>query len=85
MTFVLTLWFFLTPICYSDAGLPKGALAILHKIRSTFWYRDIAIFFLEHHAPQFGPMWKLWLLAIVLCILGHTFFYKLRKSFADVI
>ena len=85
MTFVLTLWFFLTPICYSDAGLPKGALTILHKnpiYVLVQGYRDI---FLEHHAPQFGPMWKLWLLAIVLCILGHTFFYKLRKSFADVI
>jgi len=29
-------------------------------------------------------LWKLWLLAAVVFILGHAWFYKLRKSFADM-
>ncbi|MEO7143092.1 MAG: ABC transporter permease [Bryobacteraceae bacterium] len=85
MGFVLTLWFFLTPICYSDAGLPKAALPILRKnplFVLVQAYRDVL---LEGHAPQFNPMWKLWLLAVVFCLLGHALFHKLRKSFADVI
>lgn len=84
MGFVITLWFFLTPICYSEATLlaaapvlRKNPLFVLVK-----GYRDI---FLEGHAPQWSPLWKLWLLAIGACILGHALFYKLRKSFADVI
>ena len=36
-------------------------------------------------APAFGPLWKLWLLAAVVFVLGHAWFYKLRKSFADMI
>jgi lipopolysaccharide transport system permease protein len=86
--FLLTLWFFLTPICYpvqSLESLPPAALAILSK--NPFFvlvqaYREI---FLEARAPAFGPMWKLWLLSAALFFLGHTWFYKLKRSFADVI
>jgi hypothetical protein len=40
---------------------------------------------LDNQHPQFGPLWKLWLLAAVVAVLGHARFYKLRKSFPDVI
>lgn len=85
MTFVLTLWFFLTPICYSDATLPHSALAILHKNPIYVLVEGYRAIFLENHAPRFGPLWKLWLLSALLCIFGHAFFYKMKKSFADVI
>jgi ABC-type polysaccharide/polyol phosphate export permease len=45
-------------------------------------YRDI---FLEGRAPAFGPLWKLWLVSAVLFLLGHAWFYKLKRNFADVI
>jgi ABC-type polysaccharide/polyol phosphate export permease len=45
-------------------------------------YRSIL---LEHHAPAFGSLWKLWLLSAIVFVLGHAWFYKLRKSFADMI
>ncbi len=83
--FLLTLWFFLTPICYPQESLPAGALGILSAnpmyvlVRA---YRDI---FLEARAPAFGPLWKLWLVAAVLFLAGHAFFHKLKKTFADVI
>ena len=41
--------------------------------------------FLEAQAPAFGALWKLWLLSAVVFVAGHAWFYKLRKSFADVI
>jgi len=45
-------------------------------------YRAI---FLERHPPAFHSMWKLWLASALLCLLGHAWFYKLKKNFADVI
>ena len=83
--FLLTLWFFLTPICYPEESLPAAAVPIL-EMNPIFilvsGFRDI---FLESQPPAFGPLWKLWLLSAAVCILGHAWFYKLRKNFADVI
>jgi lipopolysaccharide transport system permease protein len=83
--FLLTLWFFLTPICYPVESLPSQAMAVLSK--NPFFvlvqaYRDI---FLEARAPAFGPLWKLWLVSAALFLLGHAWFYKLKRNFADVI
>jgi lipopolysaccharide transport system permease protein len=83
--FLLTLWFFLTPICYPVESLPAAAMPVLSKTPLfvlVSGYRDI---FLERRPPAFHSMWKLWLLSAVLCLLGHTWFYKLKKNFADVI
>jgi hypothetical protein len=30
-------------------------------------------------------LWKLWLVSLAAFVLGHAWFYKLRKSFADII
>jgi lipopolysaccharide transport system permease protein len=83
--FLLTLWFFLTPICYPEASLPAAGLRILSKnpmFALVRGYRDVL---LERRAPAFGPLWKLWVVSAAICILGHAWFYKLRKSFADII
>ena len=50
-----------------------------------FWCAATARFFWRTSAPAFGALWKLWLLSIVVFVLGHAWFYKLRKSFADMI
>jgi lipopolysaccharide transport system permease protein len=82
--YILTVWFFITPICYREDALTAHApwmannpIAILVR-----GYRAI---FLEGRAPQFGPLWRLWLLGFIVAVLGHAWFYKLRKSFPDVI
>ncbi len=82
MGFVLTIWFFITPICYPEThALPwlysKNPIYVLVK-----GYRAI---FLDHAAPAFGPLWKLWLLSAAVFLLGHAWFYKLRKSFPDLL
>jgi lipopolysaccharide transport system permease protein len=83
--FLIMLLFYMTPICYPETALPSGAAAILTKnpiFTLVHGYRSIL---LEGRAPEFHSMWKLWLLSAVVCIAGHAWFYKLRKSFADVV
>jgi lipopolysaccharide transport system permease protein len=83
--FILTLWFFLTPICYPEASLPPESVAILSKNPIYVLVRGYRAIFLENHAPAFHSMWKLWLVCAAVFLIGHAWFYKLRKSFADVI
>ncbi len=88
MGFLLTLWFFITPICYPEASLatlPAAALAVLRKNPFFVLVRGYRAIFLESHAPDFGPLIKLWVLALIVLFAGYAWFYKLRKSFADVI
>jgi lipopolysaccharide transport system permease protein len=83
--FVMTVWFFLTPICYEESKLPHAAATLLAKNPIYILVRGYRAIFLENHAPAFGSLWKLWLLSIIVFVLGHAWFYKLRKSFADMI
>jgi len=82
--FLLTVWFFMTPICYPERQLlarfpfmTRNPMYVL-----VHAYREIL---LANHAPSFGAVWKLSALAILVFVLGHAWFYKLRKSFADMI
>lgn len=83
--FLLTLWFFLTPICYPETSLPPDAATILTKNPVYVLVRGYRAIFLEGQAPPLGALWKLWVLSFALFLAGHAWFYKLRKSFADVI
>jgi lipopolysaccharide transport system permease protein len=83
--FVLTLWFFLTPICYPVESLPPEAAAILAKNPIYALVRGYRAIFLEGQPPPFGATWKFWAVSIVVFVLGHAWFYKLRRSFADVV
>jgi lipopolysaccharide transport system permease protein len=83
--FILTLWFFLTPICYPENKFHGAEAEILTKNPIYTLVHGYRAIFLQNHAPDFGPLWKLWLLAIVVFLLGHAWFYKLRKSFPDLL
>ena len=86
--FVMTVWFFITPICYPEqswAPLPAFAKALLSKNPMYILVRGYRAIFLEHQAPAWGPLAKLSLIAALIFVLGHAWFYKLRKSFADMI
>jgi lipopolysaccharide transport system permease protein len=85
--FVLTIWFFLTPICYPASKFdshPRIA-AILYKNPMFALVNSYRQIFLWHQTPPFLHMWKYGVLAAVIFILGHAWFYKLRKSFADML
>jgi lipopolysaccharide transport system permease protein len=83
--FLLTIWFFATPICYPETSLPQSATLILSKNPMYILVRGYRAIFLENQAPAFGSLWKLWVLSALVCVIGHAWFYKLRKSFADMI
>ena len=86
MALVLTLWFFITPICYPESQNLSPAIAAVMRQNPLYilvrGYREV---FLEGHAPEVYPLVKLWVIAMALFFLGHVWFYRLRKNFADVI
>lgn len=85
MGYLLTLWFFLTPICYPEASLPEAALPVLQANPMFVLVRGFRDVLLDGSAPAFGPLWRVWLAAFSVAILGHAWFRRLRRSFPDVI
>jgi lipopolysaccharide transport system permease protein len=83
--FILTLWFFLTPICYPLESLPREALPVLSKNPMFVLVQGYRAILLENRPPQWGPLWKLWVVSALAFFGGYAWFYKLRKNFADVI
>jgi len=83
--FLLTLWFFLTPICYPVESLPRQALPLLTRNPMFVLVRAYRGILLEGRAPAPGALWKFWAVSLLLFFAGHAWFYKLRKTFADVI
>lgn len=84
MNFVLTVWFFTTPICYPASSLPKNWLWLL-EMNPLFpiveAYRAVL---LESRLPDWTPLAVLWVVSTAAFCLGYAWFYKVRKSFADL-
>jgi lipopolysaccharide transport system permease protein len=85
MGFLLTIWFFLTPICYPEASLPASLAPLLSKNPIYALVRSYRAILLEGHAPAISTMVKLYVFSAAVFLLGHSWFYKLRKTFADVV
>jgi lipopolysaccharide transport system permease protein len=83
--FLLTLWFFLTPICYPESSLPESALPILRFNPLFVLVRAYRAVFLESHAPSMLGMLGLWIIGAAVAVMGYAWFHRLRKTFADVI
>jgi len=82
--YLLTLWFFLTPICYPESSLPASALPILRFNPLFVLVRAYRAVFLENQAPSVRGMIGLWMVGAAVAITGYAWFHRLRKSFADV-
>jgi lipopolysaccharide transport system permease protein len=83
--FLMTLWFFVTPICYPEAQVPAGARTILAKNPIYILVRGYRAIFLESRAPDWRSLAELTAASLLLAVLGHAWFYKLRRSFVDVL
>jgi lipopolysaccharide transport system permease protein len=84
--FLLTVWFFMTPICYPESqAVPAWAAHILAWNPILILVRGYRAILLEGRAPAAGPLAGLWLAAALVAVLGHAWFHRLRRSFADVI
>jgi lipopolysaccharide transport system permease protein len=86
--YILTVWFFLTPICYEEAklkSLPPSALRLLTHNPILVLVRGYRSILLESKAPDWIALAWLTAASVLVFLLGHAWFYKLRKSFADLI
>jgi lipopolysaccharide transport system permease protein len=83
--FLMTVWFFITPICYEETKLPPEASRILRLNPIYVLVRGYRSILLESHAPNWKALGALTVFSIVVFLLGHAWFYKLRKSFADLL
>jgi lipopolysaccharide transport system permease protein len=83
--YLLTLWFFLTPICYPESQLPPSAIAVLRFNPLFVLVKAYRAIFLENHAPTMRGLAGLWIVSVAVALLGYAWFHRLRKSFADVI
>jgi lipopolysaccharide transport system permease protein len=84
MGYLLTLWFFLTPICYPESKLGEAVRVLRWNPIFTLVkaYRTVL---LENQAPSFKGVVALWLVSSIVAVVGYAWFHRLRKSFADVI
>jgi lipopolysaccharide transport system permease protein len=83
--YLLTVLMFITPIFYPESALPPFAAAI-QNVNPMFalvhLYRGML---LDGTAPDWRMLGWLALGSVAAFLLGHAWFYKLRKSFADLI
>jgi lipopolysaccharide transport system permease protein len=85
MSFALTLWFFATPICYPESALPPATVALFQKNPVFVMVRSYRAIFLERAAPPWEALGWLAAGGLVAYLLGFAWFYKSRKSFADIL
>ena len=85
MGFLLTLWFFLTPICYPETQIPASAARLLLHNPIYQLVRGYRAVLLEHQAPAPHMLVQLWIVALLFCIAGHALYRKLRHQFADAL
>lgn len=83
--FVLTLWFFLTPICYPETQLPGWAWGVLRFNPMLHIVRAWRAVLLEAQAPEPAALVKLWLIGILGSVAGFLIFYRLKRSIPDVL
>ncbi len=86
--YLLTLWFFLTPICYPESSLdqlPASAIGLLRLNPLFVLVRAYRAMFLENQAPSMRGVAGLWIVSVAVAVMGYAWFHRLRKSFADVI
>jgi len=82
--FLLTLLFFLTPICYPQSSLPEWAWPVLRRstiLKLVTGYRQL---FLENTGPAWQEVARIWVWSLFFFYGGYAVFRKLRKGFIDV-
>ncbi len=85
MGFLLTVWFFLTPICYPATALPENWLWLFEKNPMYTVVGAYRAVFLESAPPDWAALGNLWIVAAGAFWLGYAWFHKVKKSFADLI
>lgn len=83
--YLLTIWFFVTPICYPESKIPPFAVQLLAFNPMYVLVRNYRRVLLESSAPNWHALAWTTAASIVVFLAGHAWFRKLRRSFADLI
>jgi len=83
--FLLTLWFFVTPICYPETSLPGDWLWLFSKNPLYVLVSSYRRILLEAAAPDWPALGAVAAVSAVVFLAGYAWFYKLRRSFADLL
>ena len=83
--FVLTVWFFTTPICYPEASLPENYRWLFELNPIYVLVRSYRAILLEASPPPWETLGWLLLGATIVFLVGHGWFYKLKRSFPDAL
>ncbi len=87
-TYLLTIWFFVTPICYAESSLvslPPAAIRLMKLNPMYVLVRCYRRILLEGNAPDWTSLGWIAALSVVVFVCGHAWFHRLRRSFADLI
>jgi len=82
---ILTVWMFTTPIFYPASSIPPHLRWLFEKnplYLIVEMYRNIL---LDGVMPAAIPLVVLWAMGLAMFWLGHNWFYKVKKSFADLL
>jgi lipopolysaccharide transport system permease protein len=82
--FLLTVWFFITPICYPEASLPAKFLWIFELNPMYALVRAYRAVLLEGSAPETAPLLALSAGALALFFLGYGWFFNMKMEIADL-
>jgi len=82
---LLTVWFFATPIVYYAESLPAQWLWAFKLNPMYAVVNSYRAIFLLDEMPAPHTVAKLWAVALAVFWAGHSWFYKLKKAFADII
>jgi lipopolysaccharide transport system permease protein len=83
--FLLTLTFFLTPICYPMDMLPLEATQILQKSPVFKLVGEYRLLFVTGAPPDWPVLLQLALHSLAIFYIGYGIFRRLRRSFVDVL
>ena len=83
--FLLTVWFFTTPVVYPATALPQAWLWLFEKNPMYVIVGAYRSMLLENSPPDWGLLAILWAVSLAAFFLGHAWFYKVKRSFADLI
>lgn len=85
MGLLLTMWFFLTPICYPETSLPAALLPVLGKNPLFVLVRGYRALFIGAAEVEWAALGKLALASLLLFHGGYAVFMRARRRFADVL
>lgn len=83
--FMLTVWFFTTPICYPENQLPANYAWLFEKNPMYVLVDSYRSVLLDGVAPNWPPLVVLTGVSVILFLGGYAWFYKWKKSFADLV